>query len=45
MQDEHKIPSSGNMELQFSHTPKMLYMLTSKWCPKAFTVTFKVSYS
>jgi hypothetical protein len=30
------------MELQFSHTPKMLYLLTAKWSPKAFTVTFKV---
>ncbi len=43
LQPQHKVQSSGELQLKFSHTPKMLLLLTSKWVPKAFVVTFKVS--
>ncbi|XP_064396944.1 uncharacterized protein LOC135343852 [Halichondria panicea] len=39
---QHKVQSSGELQLKFSHTPKMLLLLTSKWVPKAFVVTFKL---
>ena len=39
---EHKIQSSGKLELVFQNTPKLLIPLREKWAPHAFTVTFKV---
>jgi len=45
IQPEHKIQSSGELDLKFSHTPKMLGPLTREWAPEAFIVTFKVVWS
>jgi hypothetical protein len=42
---EHKIQSSqGPLTLQFQPVPKMLKLLCSEWTPKAYVVTFKVSF-
>lgn len=39
---DHKIQSTSELQLEFSHTPKMVRPLVLHWAPKAFTVTFKL---
>lgn len=40
---EHKIQSSkGGLTLELDDVPKMLQNLTSRWCPSAFVVSFKL---
>lgn len=40
---EHKIQSrSGDLQLQLTSVPKMLYLMKSVLCPSAFMVTFKL---
>jgi phosphopantothenate-cysteine ligase len=40
---EHKIQSSkGGLTLELDDVPKMLRELTSRWCPSAFVVSFKL---
>ena len=42
---EHKIASSGKLQLSFCNTPKLLLPLRRYWAPSAFTITFKVCSS
>eukprot|EP00002_Diphylleia_rotans_P018480 TRINITY_DN3579_c0_g1_i1.p1 TRINITY_DN3579_c0_g1~~TRINITY_DN3579_c0_g1_i1.p1 ORF type:complete len:187 (-),score=46.76 TRINITY_DN3579_c0_g1_i1:77-637(-) len=40
---EHKIQSSdGPLVMSLDHTPKVLGVLRSRWCPNAYVVSFKL---